>query len=108
MSNLKKNLTLKDIQKYVVVVENERGFKDTTILQNCLQLGEEVGELFKAIRRYEKIKIDQSSKIFNIDDEIADILIFLCSIANRYEIDLEVALREKEKKNKTRVWEEVE
>ena len=30
--------------------------------------------------------------------------IFLCSIANRYGLDLEAEIRAKEEKNKTRVW----
>ena len=42
----------------------------------CLMLGEEVGELFKAVRKHAQIKVD-----------------------------LERAFREKEARNKVRVWE---
>ncbi len=66
--------------------------------------GEEVGELFKAVRKAEKIKIDHNSKITSVSEELADVLIFLCSIANKFEIDLEKAFREKEEINKTRSW----
>lgn len=37
-------------------------------------------------------------------DELADLIIYLCAIANRYEIDLEQAFREKEEINKERTW----
>jgi len=29
----------------------ERGFENETVLEQCLLLGEEVGELFKAVRK---------------------------------------------------------
>jgi len=52
-------------------------------------LGEEVSELFKAIRKSEKMGVDQNSKIGSVDEELADVLIFVCSIANPFGIDLE-------------------
>jgi len=104
MPTLNTNPTLKDIQEYVIQLEEERGFTEQSVLQKCLMLGEEVGELFKAIRKQQNIKIDNNSKFGTIDEELADILIFVCSIANRYEIDLEKAFRDKEEINKTRVW----
>ena len=70
-------------------------------------LGEEVGELFKAIRKKEDIKVDLNSKIGSVEEELADILIYLCAIANRYDIDLEKAFREKEEINKQRVWKKI-
>lgn len=104
MPILKTKPTLKDIQEYVIELEKERGFSEQTVLQKCLMLGEEVGELFKAIRKQQNIKIDSNSKFGTIDEELADILIFICSIANRNEIDLEKAFRDKEEINKTRIW----
>ncbi|MBN2891068.1 MAG: hypothetical protein JXL97_04300 [Bacteroidales bacterium] len=67
-------------------------------------LGEEIGELFKAIRKNQQIKIDLNSKIGSVDEELADIIIYLCAIANRTNIDLEKAFRDKEEINKKRVW----
>lgn len=96
--------TLSDFQKYVHELEEERGFTEHTIIQNCLCLGEEMGELFKAVRKAENMKIDHNSKIGSIEEELADILIFVCSIANKYGINLEKAFREKEDVNKGRVW----
>lgn len=104
MPFLKKRPTLDDLQKYVKQLEKERGFKKDSLLQKCLLLGEEVGELFKAIRKSEKIKVNHSSIIDTVEDELADIVIYLCAIANRLNIDLEKAFREKEKLNKKRIW----
>lgn len=96
--------TIADVQKYVREMEQERGFTNEDIAQKCLLLGEEVGELFKAIRKSEGIKTDHASHIDPIEDELADILIYLSAIANRYGIDLEKAFRDKEEKNKKRTW----
>ena len=102
--HLKDQPTLKDIQKYVSDMMEERGFSDETALQLCLLLGEEIGELFKAVRKSENIKSDGNSNFTSIEEEIADILIYLSAIANRYDIDLEKAFRNKEELNKKREW----
>lgn len=104
MPTLKSNANLADFQKYVDELEIERGFSDQKVNEKCLLLGEEVGELFKAIRKAEGIAIDPNSKVGEIGDELADVFIYLCSIANRYDIDLETAFLDKELKNSTRKW----
>ncbi len=96
--------TLHDIQKYVSELEKERGFSHENILQKSLLLGEEVGELFKAIRKQQKMGIDYQSKIGTVADELADILILTCAIANRLDINLEEAFRSKEEINAKRIW----
>lgn len=105
MLSLKDQPTLKDFQKYVGEMEIERGFDDEPTIQKCLLLGEEVGELFKAVRKSENIKIDHNSDVGTVKNELADVLIYLLEIANRYNIDLEKAFREKEEINKKRSWE---
>jgi NTP pyrophosphatase (non-canonical NTP hydrolase) len=102
---LPKNPTIKDFQQYVEDLEVERGFKEQDILQKCLLLGEEIGELFKAVRKHQtNLRIDSNSKVGTIEEELADILIYTCAIANRHNIDLERAFREKEEINKKRTW----
>lgn len=97
--------TLEDFQKYVAALEKERGFEGQSTIQKGLLLGEEIGELFKAMRKHEaELRVDLNSDNHNIADELADILIYLCAIANRYNVDLEQSLREKEEKNKAREW----
>lgn len=104
MPELNENARLKDFQIYVSELERERGFFEQTAKDKCLLLGEEIGELFKAIRKSEGIAIDPASKINNIEDEIADIFIYLCSIANRFDINIEQAFLKKEEINKQRKW----
>lgn len=96
MPILKKSPTLKDFQEYVNKLEIERGFIKDTLLQKCLHLGEEVGELNRAIRK--------NFKKSEVGDEITDIIIILCTIANRLNIDLEKSFRKKENINKKRIW----
>lgn len=104
MLNLKNNPELKDFQEYVTKLEIDRGFENETVLEKCLLLGEEIGELFKSIRKANKMKIDNNSNVGSVSEELADIMIYLCAIANRFDIDLETAFREKEEKNKKRIW----
>jgi hypothetical protein len=44
-----------DLQRYAAEMEEERGFAHRDVVSQCLLLGEEVGELFKAVRKHEKI-----------------------------------------------------
>ncbi|MDP2587266.1 MAG: MazG nucleotide pyrophosphohydrolase domain-containing protein [bacterium] len=105
MPTLPANPTLTDVQLYVRELERERGFSQQSGQQKALLLGEEIGELFKAIRKTDaQLRTDPRSTIGTIDEELADILIYLCAIANRYGIDLETAFRTKEEKNKQRTW----
>ncbi|MFC0877476.1 MazG nucleotide pyrophosphohydrolase domain-containing protein [Saccharicrinis sp. FJH2] len=101
---LKNNPTFKDYQEYVTKLELQRGFASQNALEKCLLLGEEMGELFKAVRKVMKIKIDINSNVGSVKEEIADMVIYLCSIANRFDIDIEEAFREKEEINKKRKW----
>ena len=94
--------TLGDYQSYVGRLETERGFIEQNVLDKCLLLGEEVGELFKAVRQAEGLKMDTPGG--EVGHELADVLIYLCAIANRSGVDLEAAFREKEAINKTRTW----
>lgn len=99
--------SLRDFQNYVIELEKERGFSNQTTIDKCLLLGEEVGELFKAVRKSEGLVIDINSNFTEISDELTDIFIYLCAIANRNNIDLEESFRAKEEKNKKRVWKSI-
>jgi len=104
LPSLKSKPTLSDFQAYVEELEVERGFDDQQVIDKCLMLGEEVGELFKAVRQQTGLKMDPNSQVGNLEGELADVFIFLCSIANRFDIDLETAFRNKEELNKKRTW----
>lgn len=105
MPTLKPTPTLKDIQMYVEQTAKERGFDASTITQRCLLLGEEVGELYKAIRKsHGKLGLATHGYDAQPQEELADILLLVCSIANSLDLDLEQAFRYKEIKNNQRTW----
>jgi NTP pyrophosphatase (non-canonical NTP hydrolase) len=104
MPVLREGPTLADYQSYVKELERERGFSEQTPIEKCLLLGEEIGELFKAVRKANHLAIDPTSEFGSIADELADVFIYVAAIANRYDIDLETALRAKEAKNHQRTW----
>ncbi|MFN7881868.1 MAG: hypothetical protein ACK5PF_02490, partial [bacterium] len=101
---LTKGAALQVLQAYVAQMEVERGFSDQTALEKCLLLGEELGELFKAVRGATGIAMDATSPPLEVADELADLLIYICAIANRFGVDLDRALRNKEARNRARVW----
>lgn len=103
---LKENPTLGDIQDYVKEMVVERGFAKETPQDNCLLLIEELGELAKCIRKqHASMRIDSNKKYdFDIEGEIADIMIVLTCLSNQLQIDMEKAFRDKEEKNKQRTW----
>ncbi|QND86468.1 Uncharacterized protein ChrSV_4242 [Chromobacterium vaccinii] len=104
MPVLPENAVLCDYQRYVSELEEERGFSQQNARDKCLLLGEEVGELFKAVRKAEGMGMDANSKVGELEGELADIFIYLCAIANRFDVDLGAAFRRKEEINQTRRW----
>jgi NTP pyrophosphatase (non-canonical NTP hydrolase) len=104
MPVLRSRPTLRQLQAYVAQLVIERGFDKNTGVGECLLLAEETGELCKAIRKQEQLGIDAGSKVGTIGEELADMLIMMLAIANRYDIDLEQAFRDKEVINHTRTW----
>jgi NTP pyrophosphatase (non-canonical NTP hydrolase) len=95
---------LDELQRYVAQLERDRGFSHQSVTQQCLLLGEEVGELFKAVRKHERLRLDAEARVGSAGEELADILIYVCSIANRLDVDLHGALEAKEEVNRQRVW----
>lgn len=102
---LKNNPTLKDFQAYVLQMKTERGFNITDKFYECCLLAEECGELISAVRKNNKNgSVGTGSTIGNVAEELADVFIYICSLANMHNIDLEQAFRDKEEKNKIRTW----
>lgn len=103
--HLKSNPALKDYQHYVREMILERGFKDESIQDLLMLLLEECGELAKACRKYTQIKSDvKREQQENLEHELADILMYVLAISNKFDVDLEKAFREKEEINKKRNW----
>ena len=106
MQELKSSPTLSDFQRYVMEMKQERGFNTTDKFYECCLLAEECGELISAVRKNNKKgSVGSGSQIGNVAEELADVFIYICSLANMHGIDLEQAFRDKEEINKTRTWE---
>lgn len=104
--NLPQHPTLAHVQDYVRNMVKERGFDHETPQDNCLLLTEELGELAKCIRKmHANVAVDANKKYeFDLEGEIADVLIVLTCLANQLGVDIEKAFRDKEEQNKLRTW----
>jgi len=103
--NLKQNPTLADFQDYISEMVKERGFDKETLPEIFMLFFEECGEMAKAVRKSQNIKTDSNSEKFKLEEEVADVFIYLLDICNHLEVDLEKAFRDKEEINKKRSWE---
>jgi len=101
---LKDNPTLADYQIYVKEMVEERGFEKEKLGDIFMLFLEECGELAKAARKNAGIKFDAQSKVHAVDEEAADVFMYLLDICNHLGVDLEKAFRDKEEKNKKRSW----
>jgi len=96
-------------QEYVTRLEELHGWLEVDLVHNCFLMGEEVGELFKSIRKhlryYEEHDPEEEAKSrLHVSEEIVDVLNYLLAIANRLEIDVEEAFRRKNLINQGRSW----
>lgn len=104
MAELEAGSSLGELQRYVHGCEEQRGFSDQSAIEKCLLLGEETGELFRAVRRASGLTTDPHSTQADVGEELADILNYLLAIANRFSVDLDAAFRAKERRNTQRAW----
>ncbi len=106
MTKLKDNPTLPELQEYVKQICAERNWDNSNPLEIFLLFSEEVGELAKAIRYKTKLYCEDGKELENdnLEDEIADVFSYLLDLANKFDIDLESAFRNKEQKNSQRNW----
>lgn len=96
-------------QRYIQALEAHHGWLDVDLVHNIFLMVEEVGELAKAIRKYEKL-FDEGAPAptegarAHVAEELVDVFNYLVAIANRLDIDLEAAFRDKNEKNQARSW----
>ena len=101
---MNEDTSLKTLQEYSNEMEDIRGFKND-IYQTMLYLTEEMGELAKEVRKSEKLYLDEAkSKDVDVDGELADVFMYVLSLARIYNINLLDAFKNKELKNCERVW----
>jgi len=101
---LPKDAKIQDYQSYIAKMVRLRGFDKNTIAEEMLLFAEEFGELAKVVRKASGMRTDAESVHSSAEDELADVFNYLLNIANLLEVDLEVAFRKKEAKNKLRTW----
>lgn len=97
-------MTLKELQKYVWRMNQERGFAIDDPSQKMVMLVEEIGELAKAIRKKVGLKFSATTKQTEIEEELADVQIVLLGLASLLDVDMTAAVAAKEVKNRTRTW----
>ena len=98
-------MSLAEYQELIKKLVVERGYDKETIPEVFLLLTEEVGELAKAIRKYQGMVVSSDSKKHDIEEEIADVFRLLLDLCNRLDIDLANAFEQKEAKNQKRTLE---
>jgi len=109
MITLPDNAAMKEYQRYIHELETMHGWLKVDLVHNCFLMGEEVGELFKAVRRYNKLFDEGSSTPPEqaraaVAEELVDVFNYLVAIANRTGVDLEEAFRKKNALNQERKW----
>ncbi len=104
MAYIDKSMSVSALQQYAKEFSTERGFDDETLEQKFILLVEEVGELAKAIRGITNVKFAEDTRRTEVEDEIADVQFLLLNIANKLEVELVEALKNKDVKNRKRTW----
>lgn len=105
MAELKDSPTLADLQVHIRQFCAEKGWDKNSITEMYLLFSEEVGELAKGIRKITGFKGESTENARqNLEEEFADVLMYLMDLANYFDIDLEAAYRRKIKINQTREW----
>lgn len=111
--DLPEKATMQDYQRYVHDLEQMHGWLDVDLVHNAFLMTEELGELLKAIRKHNKYfdeagaqRREASETLAHVGEEIVDVFNYLCAIANRLDIDIEAAFRDKNARNQERSWKE--
>jgi len=92
ISNMPK--TIKQLEELMVEQLKRRGFYPDSEKKLLLRLGEEVGEVFEAVREEKDLE--------DLSDEVADVLWILLQFCELRGIDIKKAFLEKARKNEKR------
>nr|MBP7766894.1 hypothetical protein [Candidatus Saccharibacteria bacterium] len=90
------------LQRHYDKVAKRCGWSKESPKDTMLLLTEEMGELAREIRKVEGLKRDDEYKDMELQDELADVQIYLVHLANIMGIDLSEAVTEKIRKNNKR------
>ena len=95
--------SLAELQRYIVELEALKGWSEVDLVRCCFLMGEEVGELFGAVRRLQRTAEPRGS-VESVAEELVDVLNYTLAIANRAGVDLEAAFRAKNAQTQLRTW----
>ena len=103
---LAQSTTVTELQDYIKKTAADRGFSEETVTEKMLLMVEEIGELAKSLRKFTGLKVDseKADKYSKVQHEMADIMFYLFDIANKLDINILEAFKEKEIENSKRVW----
>lgn len=90
------------LQRFYKRTAQRRGWSGESPKDTMLLLTEEMGELARAIRKTEGLKRDSGYEGINLQDELADVQLYLVHLANSLEVELSEAITQKEHKNRKR------
>jgi NTP pyrophosphatase (non-canonical NTP hydrolase) len=96
-------MTLQELQTYIKEMDHKRGFDKESAARCFVGLVEEIGEVAEVVKNLEKPNRNKHKKM-DIGAELADTLYYLISLANKFDVDLMEALKQKEVKNSSRDW----
>lgn len=106
MADLQDNPTLRDLQRYMADICQERGWTKDSPSEKFVLFIEEVGELAKAMRKVAGLYEERARpRDIALEEEFADVLSYLLDLANCFQVDLEDAFRAKDRVNQSRTWE---
>jgi NTP pyrophosphatase (non-canonical NTP hydrolase) len=107
-------MSLAALQQHSVAVCRHFGWDEHSHEKAFLLMMEEIGELAKAMRKSMGFAIEQNNPLkpvnnhetvrLNLQEEFADVLNYFIELANRFDIDLEEAYRQKTIANFQRQW----
>ncbi|UCZ55093.1 hypothetical protein LGQ02_10360 [Bacillus shivajii] len=92
---MEKNITMKELQHYI----KDKDYKPELKNAYFQKLIEEVGELSEVLRKDKRLE-QQGTIKGTIEEELYDVLYYVISLANVYDIDLEKCFHLKEEINK--------
>lgn len=90
------------LQRYYERISRRRGWVNESPKDIMILLTEEMGELARAIRKSEGLKRDAGYSGINLEDELADVQLYLVHLASSVKVELSHAVKQKEKKNSER------
>jgi NTP pyrophosphatase (non-canonical NTP hydrolase) len=92
---MERSLSIKELQEYI----KAKDYNPSAKKEYFLKLIEEIGELSEVIRKDLRMTDEKNIK-GTIEEELYDVLYYICALANLYDIDLEESFSLKEKLNR--------